>query len=147
MTLTFAIVTSEARAAAALASLKVDAIKGVGHVIEALTRDITGLVPTAEMLSWPLKEGAARAALARTASEVEIEMLAIEASVTDEAVDALALDIIEKAIEYRRFAATIAGIRRNARRDILGAVDDDAVARAQGAALEAIRALRDRLKD
>jgi hypothetical protein len=40
---------------AALASLKVDAIKGVGHVIEALTRDITGLVPTAEMLSWPLK--------------------------------------------------------------------------------------------
>jgi len=74
--------------------------------------ELTGNAPMAERLSWVVKQGAARAFKARSATPDEEAMLAAEASLTDETIDELAGKILETAAAYWVKAGLIAGLRR-----------------------------------
>lgn len=68
--------------------------------------------PQEERDSWPVKELAAHAQLAGTATPEQIELLQFEAQITGETLDALAAVIIAAAQPFRRVSASIAGLRR-----------------------------------
>ena len=92
-----------------------------------MARAVTGIVPLAEQLSWPVKEAAARAHQAGTADAGQTALLAAEAGVTGETVGALVEKILANAVAYHMAAGFIAGWRRKTMEAIDVLADDATV--------------------
>lgn len=103
--------TAEELAIAAQAA-KTAAKEKLAAQADHMARAVTGIVPLAEQLSWPVKEAAARAHQAGTADAGQAAILAAEADVTGETVDALVEKILANAVAYHMAAGFIAGWRR-----------------------------------
>ncbi|MBG6178531.1 hypothetical protein IWQ55_006389 [Labrenzia sp. EL_208] len=73
---------------------------------------VTGRVSIGEKLSWTVKEAAAKAHIAGTASAEQSAMLQAETAQTGETETELANRIVTKATQFRQVAASIAGLRR-----------------------------------
>jgi hypothetical protein len=84
---------------------------------------ITGQVPTAEQLSWAIKETAARAVLTGQASIEDRTILTAEAAITGQHPDDLARAILANADAWRLMVARFAGLRRKVLADIAQATD------------------------
>lgn len=106
--------------------------------IDAASVEITGSVPEVERLSWTAKEQAARQHLSGAGTD---PMLLDEAVLTGESANVLARKIVDNADQYRRAAATMAGIRRAALSDMAASVDPQEVLDRVNAELAAMLAL------
>ncbi|MCL6285253.1 hypothetical protein M3P21_17125 [Ruegeria sp. 2012CJ41-6] len=98
------------------ARLALDAARTTAHdrlhaILTGFTDDLTGAVPLAEQLSWSLKESAAQAVLDDAARPDQLQMLALEAEQTGEAVEELSARILGNARRYHMAASFIAGLR------------------------------------
>lgn len=113
-----------------LAAARESALADLVSWLDAATVTLTGMVPRAELDSWPNKEASARAFVANAATTQQIEDLEAEALQTGETVAALAARIVARANAWRPISMGIAGVRRKAAADL--AVADS---------LEAIRAV------
>jgi hypothetical protein len=111
--------------------------------IEALAGRVTGPVPAAEMISWPIKEAAARRILAAAEAPGDLELIAAEAGVTGETAGDLVDLIVARADAYRAVMATLTGLRRMAAGAFAAASDLEALEAARltvGAASASIEA-------
>ncbi|TCP43927.1 hypothetical protein [Rhodovulum marinum] len=79
---------------------------------EEFAAPLVRAVPAEERLSWPIKEAAARAYLAGSASSADLDFLSGEATITGETLDELAAKVIARAETFRAGAAALAGLRR-----------------------------------
>lgn len=118
--------TSEELATAAKA-VKAAAKEKLAAQADHMARAVTGIVPLAEQLSWPVKEAAARAHQAGTADAGQTALLAAEAGVTGETVGALVEKILANAVAYHMAAGFIAGWRRKTMEAIDVLADDATV--------------------
>ena len=89
--------------------------------INDFAKNITGDIPRDEQLSWSLKEPAAIAILASTATVQQTELIADEAAITGETNAELAAAIIAKATVYRRVVSRMAGLRRGTQAALVAA--------------------------
>jgi hypothetical protein len=122
--------SAEARAKAVLVAARLGAEARLATLIEAALTELTGPLPLAERLSWPIKEAAARAVLDDSASPAEIALLEAEAFETGESVAALAARIVARAAAWNRAVADLSGLRRRIAAAIAHAPDPQAVAKA-----------------
>lgn len=118
--------TPEELATAAQAA-KTAAKERLAAQADHMARAVTGIVPLAEQLSWPVKEAAARAHQAGTADAGQTALLAAEAGVTGETVGALVEKILANAVAYHMAAGFIAGWRRKTMEAIDVLADDATV--------------------
>ncbi|MBG6160520.1 prophage DNA circulation protein [Labrenzia sp. EL_195] len=79
---------------------------------EAFETHVSGNVSIGEKLSWTVKEAAAVAHLAGTATADQTAMLQAEASQTGETLTDLSNAILSNATAFRQIAGSIAGLRR-----------------------------------
>lgn len=119
--------TPEELAAHTLAA-RIEAKQRLATAADAMAQVLTGVVPLAEQLSWPVKEAAARATLAGTADSGQTALLAAEAVVAGETVADLAGKVIANAAAYHAASGYIAGWRRKTMQDVDTAADDAAIA-------------------
>ena len=110
-----------------LAVARADAIRRATALTDAAGGAITAEYSSSEMLSWSVKEAAARAVLAGTAAAEEQAMIDTEAAIRSMAADQLATLIITKADEFRSAAAALAGQRSIAHAAITDAADQAAI--------------------
>lgn len=82
---------------------------------EAFETHISGNVSIGEKLSWTVKEAAAEAYLASTATADQTAMLQAEANQTGESLTDLSNAILSNATMFRQIAGSIAGLRRATR--------------------------------
>lgn len=119
-----------------LVEAKNTAKKKIAEMADKMAEQITGIVPMTEQLSWPVKETAAIAYQANTATQAQLALLAAEAQVTGEQVEDLVAKIVTNATAYHTAAGTIAGLRRKAAEVIDAAADASGVAAALAALIE-----------
>jgi hypothetical protein len=81
-----------------------------------IAAEAMGNVPLHEMLSWPIKEAAARRFLAKEATDQDLTMLQAEVAETGETLEQLARMILRKADEFRFLTARLTGERRRVRK-------------------------------
>lgn len=112
---------------AAAQAAKTAAKERLAAQADHMARAVTGIVPLAEQLSWPVKEAAARAHQAGTADAGQTALLAAEAGVTGETVGALVEKILANAVAYHMAAGFIAGWRRKTMEAIDVLADDATV--------------------
>lgn len=79
---------------------------------EAFENHVSGNVSIGEKLSWTVKEAAAVAHLAGTATADQTAMLQAEANQTGETLTDLSNAILSNATAFRQIAGSIAGLRR-----------------------------------
>ncbi|MBG6211511.1 hypothetical protein IWQ49_006199 [Labrenzia sp. EL_126] len=79
---------------------------------EAFETHVSGNVSIGEKLSWTVKEAAAAAHLASTATADQTAMLQAEANQTGESLTDLSNAILSNATAFRQIAGSIAGLRR-----------------------------------
>lgn len=89
--------------------------------IDAAAERVTGRVPLTEMLSWSVKEHAARAWASGLADGAAARLIAGEAEMTGENPDTLASRILRNAEVYRCAVAMLTGLRRGAETAIASA--------------------------
>jgi hypothetical protein len=116
------------------ASDVLDAKRRVTAFADELAATITGPVPETERASWPTKEIAARAYIAGTATQSQINMLAAECSLTGETIEDLAQTIVTNADKYTAIAGIIVGQRRKT----MGEIDKLEVGKASQADLQRV---------
>lgn len=107
--------------------------------IEAKVEAVIGDVPQSEMLSWPVKEAAARRFIDGTAAAEDLALLGAEVAVTGETRMALAARVVERADAYRALTGQLSGLRRRVTEAIEAATSKDEIR----AALAPLRALRE----
>lgn len=107
--------------------------------LEAKVEAVIGDVPQSEMLSWPVKEAAARRFIDGTAAPEDLALLDAEAAVTGETRMALAARVVERADAYRALTAQLSGLRRRVTEAIEAATSRDEIR----AALAPLRALQE----
>jgi len=107
----------------------------LGTALDRTALTVAGSAPVAEMVSWPVKEAAARAVLAGSATPGDSAMIATEAAITGETATALARRIVARADTFRAAAARIAGLRRKYTA-LIDAIADPTEARPIMAALD-----------
>lgn len=102
-------------------------------LLDEAEQSVTNRVTVGEKSSWTLKEIAARAWLAGTATAEQQMMLAVEANYTGENLTALANVVVARADQYLLLAPAIAGIRRKYEAQIAAATSGfDAILHSAG---------------
>ena len=135
------LITAEAKAAEALEAARAKALADVMAWIDRASVPLTAGVPMQEQIGWPVKEAAAVAVLAGTATDAQQQMIGAEAAITGEAIPALCETIIGKATAYHGAVGIISGLRRAVEAGLVGAktpaacekVSADAIAAAESA--------------
>ena len=89
-----------------------EAQQAMAFFITEFLVSITGNVPPDEKFAWVLKEEAARAVIADTATTAQTTLLQEEANITGEALIELANKVIQKADIYRAVVGKTSGLRR-----------------------------------
>lgn len=97
---------------AALAAARQHGLATMRAWIGAASLPLSDGVPIEEMLSWSVKEAAARAVLADHASPAQQQLIGAEAAMTGESLADLCALILAKAGAYHAAVGTIAGLRR-----------------------------------
>jgi hypothetical protein len=111
------------KAAAHLAFARRAAAVRTAELVDTYSRRVTGDVAEVERSSWGTKADAARALLAGTATDVQRNMIAVEAQMTAVPPEALAKRVAEKAAAYQMLVAAMTGARISADRRIEAATD------------------------
>ena len=117
-----------------LEAVKFDALKGIDVQHAAIMRRLTGDATIEERDTWQSKELAARALLDGSATDAQVEMLAIEAQYIGSSPQELATVIVAKSDLFKKLTGLAAGVRGKSRAAIKAAIDFDAVAGAVEAA-------------
>ncbi|WP_101065647.1 hypothetical protein [Roseovarius salinarum] len=109
------VISAETKAAHALDAARSSALLDMTAQLDRIAENVTGVVPMAERLSWPIKAAAAEAFLAGEADATQHEILQAEAAQTGETVATLAELIARNTSAYAAISAWLAGLRRRYR--------------------------------
>lgn len=115
--------------------LRVRATADLIAMINAAADALISGVPVAEMLSWGVKEAAARKVIAsETLTDYETAILLPEAELTGETLAELAARVVMRGDQYRAAVSAMSGVRRAGEAAIAAAEDAAGLAAALGQA-------------
>lgn len=100
-----------------------DALAKVDDFHAQVLRDLTGGATVEERDTWKVKEDAARALIAGSATAGQQSMLALEGKGDDSTAEEIAAIVIAKADAFLTLIGTAAGLRRKARNAVKAAAD------------------------